>query len=322
VTDAQPSLCGVELGGTKCICLIGNAHGEIHVQATLPTGREPQVALERIAAILEEWQRTHGPFGAIGLASFGPLQLRREASRYGCIGNSSKPGWAHVELAGFFASRFRVPIGLTTDVIAAALAEARWGAARGLSDFAYVTVGTGVGVGVISSGRPLIAGHHPELGHARAQRLPGDTWPGVCSFHGDCIEGIASGPAIQARCGAPAGTLAADHPVWEPVAHTLGQLAHTLVVGFGPQRILVGGGVACAQVHLFPRMREQLRASLNGYLDIDHVAGGLERFVALPGLGDLAGPLGALAVAADAYASEAGVAVGANEAVPLPVRMV
>lgn len=322
MSPAQIKLCGVELGGTKCICLVGNAGGEIHAQTTLPTGRDPQATLARIASILQEWQSSHGPFASIGIASFGPLELRREAAAYGFVGNSSKPGWAHVDLVGYFARRFSAPIGLTTDVIAAALAEARWGAARALSDFAYVTVGTGVGVGIISSGTPLIGVHHPELGHSRAQRLRGDTWPGVCSFHGDCIEGIASGPAIQARSGAPAGTLAPDHPVWESVAHTLGQLAHTLVVGFGPQRVLIGGGVACSQVHLFPRIREQLKTSLNGYLDIERVAGGLDAFIALPGLAELAGPLGALAVAADAYAYGSGKTAGSPASVAMPARMI
>jgi fructokinase len=320
--SAQTVLCGIELGGTKCICLLGNARGEIHVQSTLPTGRDPQVTLARIEAILEEWEIAYGPLAALGIASFGPLELRRDAAQYGCVGNSSKPGWAYIDLVGYFARRFRGPIGLTTDVIAAALAEARWGAARDLSDFAYVTVGTGIGVGVIASGKPLIGRHHPELGHARAQRLPGDTWPGICSFHGDCIEGVASGPAIQARSGASAGTLRADHPVWEPVAHALGQLAHTLVVGFGPERILVGGGVACAQAHLFPRVRKHLTESLNGYLEIDTVEGGLESFIVPPGLGDLAGPLGALAVAADAYATGPHIAIGANNALLPPAQMI
>jgi len=306
MSDAALMLGGVELGGTKCVCLVGNAGGEILEQVSLPTGRDPAATLESIATILGGWQQRHGPYAAVGVASFGPLELRTDNPRYGFLGLSSKPGWSNVDLAGYFARRFRVPIGITTDVIGAALAEGRWGAARGLRHFAYVTVGTGIGVGVIVGGLPLVGRHHPELGHARAQRLPGDTWPGVCSFHGDCIEGIACGPAIEARSGAPAGTLSPEHPVWEPVGHALGQLAHTLVATFGPERILMGGGVATAQPHLFPRMRAELRRSLNGYLDIEHVPGGLDAYISPPGLGRLAGPLGALTVAADAYASARG----------------
>ena len=304
MTNAQTNLCGVELGGTKCVCSIGTARGEIGTQTTVPTGRDPHATLERIAVILQEWESTHGPFGAIGIASFGPLELRRDHPRYGFVGVTSKEGWADIEIAGFFARRFGVAIGISTDVIGAALAEARWGGAQGLTDFAYVTVGTGVGVGLISGGRVVLGRHNPELGHARAQRLKGDNWPGICRFHGDCIEGIASGPAIEARSGVSARQLPADAPAWEPVAHALGQLMHTLVVTTAPQRILIGGGVASAQAHLFPRIRSQLRSSLGGYLDIDHVPGGLDAFIAPPGLGTLAGPLGAIAVAADAYADQ------------------
>ena len=177
-------------------------------------------------------------------------------------------------------------------MIGAALAEARWGAARGLSDFAYVTVGTGVGVGLIAAGRAVHGWHHPELGHVRVQRLSGDDWPGHCRFHGDCVEGLAAGPAIEARAGAPPASLAADHPVWEQVAHALAQLAHTLVVATAPQRILFGGGVMNAQPQLLARIRERLRLSLNGYMAIEQVPGGLEAHIAPPGLGERAGPLG------------------------------
>jgi len=203
-------------------------------------------------------------------------------------------------VAGYFAARFAEPLGLTTDVIAAALAEGRWGGARGLSDYAYVTVGTGVGAGLIAAGRPLIGRHHPELGHLRIVRAAGDTWPGACRFHGDCVEGLASGPAIEARSGTAAADLPADSPVWDTVAHALAQLSQALVLSLSPQRILIGGGVARGQPGLFPRIRARLRASLNGYLDIEQLEDGLEEFIVPPGLGALAGPLGALAVAADA----------------------
>jgi len=188
-------------------------------------------------------------------------------------------------------------------VIGAALAEGRWGAGRGLGDFAYVTVGTGVGVGLVAGGRAVLGWHHPELGHIRVQRLGGDVWPGACCFHGDCVEGLASGPAIEARSGASPASLAADSPVWDTVAHALAQLAHTLLVTTAPQRILFGGGVMSAQPQLLARIRERLRQSLNGYLPLDQLPGGLEACVAPPGLGTRAGPLGALALAADARAA-------------------
>lgn len=303
---AQPLLCGVELGGTKCVCLLGSPGGETRAQVSVPTGRDPEETLRRIEGIMRGWSAAHGPFAAIGVASFGPLELRHGSANYGRIGATTKEGWSDVDLAGFFNRRFGGRLGLTTDVIGAALAEARWGAARGLTDFAYVTVGTGVGVGLIAAGRPVAGWHHPELGHVRVQRLPGDSWPGACPFHGDCVEGLASGPAIAARSGAAAGTLPADSPVWDLVAHALAQLAHTLVLATAPQRILIGGGVVSAQPQLFARIREGLRLSLNGYLRIEAVAGGLDGYLVPPGLGIRAGPLGALAIAADAYAAAPG----------------
>jgi fructokinase len=300
---AGPLLCGVELGGTKCVCLAGSAAGDILARASLPTGSDAQATLARIDAQLRQFVDEHGPCAALGIAAFGPLELRRDSPRYGRIGATTKAGWSGVDLAGFFGARYGSRLGFSTDVIGAALAEGRWGAARGLGDFAYVTVGTGVGVGLVSGGRPLHGWHHPELGHVRVQRLRGEGWPGACRFHGDCVEGLAAGPAIEARSGAAPASLAPDHPVWDEVGYALGQLAHVLVLTAAPQRILLGGGVVSAQPQLFARIREALRVSLNGYLEIEQVPGGLEAYIAAPGLGTRAGPLGALALAADALAS-------------------
>ncbi|HEY0341417.1 MAG TPA: ROK family protein, partial [Steroidobacteraceae bacterium] len=172
------------------------------------------------------------------------------------------------------------------------------GHAQGLTDHAYITVGTCIGAGLIVAGRSVFGCHHPEVGHARIVRAPGDTWPGNCPFHGDCVEGLASGPAIEARIGQPAASLGADSPVWETVVHALAQLNHLLIVTTAPQRILIGGGVMSAHPHLFPRIRHALLESLNGYLHIPEVLNDIDRFLAPPGLGTLAGPLGALAVAA------------------------
>jgi fructokinase len=303
MTVAKPLLCGVELGGTKCICLAGTGPGDIRARVTVKTGSDAAATLARIAEVLCELRAAHGAFVSIGLAAFGPLELRRDSPGYGRIELTPKEGWSRVDLAGFFAQRFAEPVGLTTDVIAAALAEGRWGAARGLTDYAYVTVGTGIGAGLIAGGRPLLGCHHSELGHIRIARAAGDAWPGICRFHGDCLEGLASGPAIEARSGTAPANLPADSPVWDTVAHALAQLAHNLVLAVAPERILIGGGVADAQPALFPRIRARLRASLGGYLDIEQLNAGLEEFIVPPGLGALAGPLGALAVAADAAAA-------------------
>jgi fructokinase len=294
------TLVGIEMGGTKCVCTLGTGPGDIRAQQTLPT-RDPVTTLEAIADLLERWQKESGRVDAIGIASFGPIDLRRGSPTYGRIQSTPKELWRNCDVAGFFSDRFPVPLGLTTDVIGAALAEGRWGAAQQLTDFAYVTVGTGIGVGLIVAGKPVIGLHHPELGHVRIVRRTGDDWPGSCPFHGDCLEGLASGPAIQARCRQSSDSIPADDPVWESVAHALAQLAHLLAVSVAPQRILIGGGVATARPELFSRIRSLLARSLNGYLDVHEVASpeGLNRYLVPPGLGSGAGPLGSLAVAAD-----------------------
>ena len=293
-------LVGIEMGGTKCVCTLGSGPEDIRAQHTLPT-RDPTSTLGAIGDLLDSWRRDFGTFEAIGIAAFGPIDLRRNSPTYGHIQSTPKELWRNCDVAGFFARRFDVPLGLTTDVIGAALAEGRWGAAQGLSDFAYVTVGTGVGVGLIVDSKPAIGLHHPELGHVRIARMPGDDWPGSCSFHGACIEGLASGPAIQARSGQTPQDLPEDSPVWDSVAHALAQLAHLLAVSVAPQRVLIGGGVPTARPELFPNIRHLLAESLNGYLDVQEVTSreGLERYLVPPGLGTGAGPLGALAVAAD-----------------------
>jgi fructokinase len=290
-------LAGVELGGTKCVCILGAGPDDIRARVTVPT-LDPDTTLDSIAAVIQEWREQPGPPVALGVASFGPIDLRRDSPTYGCMGATPKRGWSNADIAGYFTRRFALPVGITTDVIGAALAEGRWGDAQGLSDYAYITVGTGIGAGLIVAGQSVFGCHHPEVGHARIVRARGDTWPGNCPFHGDCIEGLASGPAIEARSGKPAGSLESDSPVWETVVHALAQLNHLLVVTAAPQRILMGGGVMSAQPHLFPRIRRAVLESLNGYLHIPQVLNDIDRFIAPPGLGTLAGPLGALAIAA------------------------
>jgi fructokinase len=191
-------------------------------------------------------------------------------------------------------------VGFDTDVNGAALAEGRWGGAVGLTDYAYVTVGTGVGVGSIVRGRSIFGLNHTELGHVRVARKPGDTFPGICSFHGDCIEGLASGPAIEARAGRPASQLPPDHPAWDFVAHGLGQLAHTMVLTTAPLRIFLGGGVMSGQAHLFERIQQELKRSLNRYIEGTALEQGIAQYIVPPGLGIMSGPLGALALATDA----------------------
>ena len=292
-------LAGIELGGTKCVCILGTGPEDVRAVERLPTG-EREETLRQIEAVLDRWRSQHGAPRALGIASFGPVDLRATSSTYGFITSTTKTGWRDTDIAQRLERHVGVPLGFDTDVNGAALAEGRWGAARGLEDFAYVTVGTGVGVGSIVRGRSLFGMNHTELGHIRVTRKCGDSFPGVCPFHGDCVEGLASGPAIEARAGKPASQLPSDHPAWEYVAHTLGQLMHTMVLSTAPVRIFLGGGVPSAQSHLFERIQQELKRSLNGYVEAPELEQGLGQYLVPPGLGTMAGPLGALALAADA----------------------
>lgn len=295
----KPLLAGVELGGTKCVCLIGTGPDDVRAQISVPTGGDANATLDRIEHIFREWSAAHGTIAALGIASFGPIDLDRTSPRYGFITSTSKAGWCNVDVARRLAKLFPVPVGFDTDVNGAALAEGRWGAARHLADFAYVTVGTGVGVGLVVDGRPAYGFSHSELGHIRIARKAGDAWAGACTFHGDCVEGLASGAAIAVRAGLPASQVPGDSPVWDLVAHALAQLLHTIVLATAPRRILIGGGVVEARPELLGRVRRQLIDSLNGYLKLEQLIGGIGDYAVPPGLGRQAGPLGALALAAD-----------------------
>jgi fructokinase len=266
---------------------------------SIPTGQR-DATLARINEVLDGWRDAHGPFQALGLASFGPVDLRPQSKTFGYITSTVKPGWEGTDVLGRLGGHRHIPVRINTDVNGAALAEGRWGAARGLEDFAYVTVGTGIGVGTIVRGRSVFGMNHTELGHIRVVRKSGDKFPGVCPFHGDCIEGLASGPAIEARAGMPASKLPPDHPAWDFVAHGLGQLMHTMVLTTAPSRIFLGGGVMSGQTHLFERIQQELKRSLNRYVEAPELEAGLAQFLVPPGLGAMAGPLGALALAADA----------------------
>jgi fructokinase len=296
----RPLLGGVELGGTKCVCLFGTGADDIRAQIAIPTGSHPDTTLQRIEEFLRGEARRHGPLEALGIASFGPVDLRPDSPTYGAITSTPKAGWSGTRLVSAFSQAFQIPIGFNTDVNGAALAEGRWGAAQNLKDFAYITVGTGVGVGLVVGGHLAGGFSHPELGHIRIVRRPGDRFAGSCVFHGDCVEGLASGVAIAARTGVPADELATDDGVWDCVAHALAQLLHTLVLATAPRRILIGGGVTAARPELLPRIRRNLVESLSGYLDLERLTGGLDSYVMAPKLGALAGPLGALALAANA----------------------
>lgn len=294
----EPLVAGVELGGTKCVCVLGTGPDDIRAEARIAT-ISPVETMDAIDEVLRRWKDKHG-FRALGVASFGPLELDPAAPDHGHIVNTPKPGWSGVDVLGR-ARRWGVPIGFDTDVNAAAFAEGRWGGARGLTSFVYVTIGTGIGVGAIVGGRAIHGLGHTEAGHLRVGRLTASAFGGVCPYHGDCVEGLASGPAIAARAGFPAETLTRSDPIWDEVVFVLAGLFHNLVLTVAPERILIGGGIGMGQPHLLPRIRTALIESLSGYAQAQRLAAGIDRFLAQPALGHRAGPLGALALAYAAH---------------------
>ena len=291
---AEPLYAGVELGGTKCICVLARSHDEVIDKQVVDT-TEPEATIGAIEAIVAGWHAGE-PIRSLGIASFGPIDLNRASRTWGFITTTTKQRWSGTDVAHRLQQRLGVPTAFDTDVNGAALAELRWGAGQSLTDLAYVTVGTGVGVGLIANGAPVHGYGHPELGHMRVARGPGDDWSGACSFHGACVEGLASGGAIRARLnGRSFDDVADDDPLWESVAWALAQLCHVLVVSTAPQAILMGGGVMERQPHLLARVPQLLRESLSDYLPVPP-----GDYVRAPGLGSMAGPLGAIALAMNA----------------------
>jgi fructokinase len=287
-------VAGVELGGTKCIAVLARGR-QILEREVFPTDA-PGATIDRLIGQIAAWQDGGAAIASIGIGSFGPIGLDPVREDFGHITTTPKPGWADVDLRGAFARAFSLPIGFDTDVNGAALAEGRWGAARGVKAHVYLTIGTGIGGGLVIDGKPVHGMLHPEIGHIRVRRDAG--FPGICPFHGDCLEGIVSGPAIAARTGLPAENLPEDHPVWREAAGELAELMAILILAVSPERILIGGGVGVGRQVMMPEIRRATARILNGY-----VAGLSEETLAsiirLPALGADAGPLGAVALALD-----------------------
>lgn len=278
----------VELGGTKVNVAVGTPDGELLAQERIPTG----APAETLPAVLA-WFAAQPPVAAFGIGSFGPVDIDPASPGFGRIMRTPKPGWSGVDVVEPFRG-FGVPVALDTDVNAAALGEHRWGAAQGLDVAIYLTVGTGIGGGLVVDGRLVHGLLHPEMGHVALCREPGDDAPSTCPYHADCAEGLACGPAVVRRTGKQLGELAPDHPVHGLTARYLGQLCATLVLVAAPRRIVLGGGVASAP-GLHARVAQDLRARLSGFLTAPPLAD--ESFVCSPALGGNSGLLGALALA-------------------------
>ena len=282
---------GVELGGTKCVAILARDLDDVVARTSIPTTSADET-LGAIEQTLRDWKTSHG-LDALGIASFGPVDVDSTSETFGRMLATPKPGWAGADVVSRLQQAAGAPAALDTDVNGAAFAEMRWGSGRSFKDFAYVTVGTGVGVGLIVNGTPTGGFAHCELGHSRFSRPPDDGWPGSCPFHGDCVEGVASGSALNARFGDSLPDLGDDHPVWDQVAWALAQLCHTIVCAAAPQRIAMGGGVMERRPHLIGKINSLLTKSLNDYLHLP----GDGNFVVPPELGPDAGPFGAIALA-------------------------
>ena len=286
---------GVELGGTKCVAILARGPGEVLARETVPTA-SPDETLGSLGAILARW-RLEQPYAALGIASFGPVDLDPRSAQHGHITTTPKPGWSGTDVLGALRQVADVPAAFDTDVNGAAFAEMRWGSGKGFDDFAYITVGTGVGVGLIVNGLPTRGFAHCELGHIRVPRLAGDGFPGSCPFHGDCVEGLAAGPSLVARVGADrVADLRPDDPIWESVAWAIAQMCHAIVCAAAPRAIAIGGGVMERQPHLLVRVEQMLVQSLAGYMQLPEG----EAYLRVPALGADAGPLGAIALAMSA----------------------
>jgi fructokinase len=283
---------GIEAGGTKFVCAIGTGPDDLLAIETIPT----TTPAETFAQVIRFFRSASKPLAAIGIGSFGPVDLHPESPTYGYITSTPKPGWAHTDFAGAIRQESGLPVVFDTDVNAAALGEHRWGAAQELDTFIYLTIGTGIGGGGLVGGKRMHGLLHPEMGHLLLPRAPEDSFEGHCPYHGGCLEGLASGPALEIRWDTRAEMLPPDHPGWDVEAHYLAHAVANYVYVLSPQRIIMGGGVM-RQQHLFPKIRRRVQTLLNGYVQAEPILQNIDAYIVPPVLGDRAGVLGALALA-------------------------
>ena len=288
---------GVEAGGTKFVCIVAGGPGDIREEVRFPT-TTPEETLSRTIRFFSNYMKNNDErIDAIGVACFGPVDLDKKSPTYGYITSTPKPGWANTDVVSRLENALKVAVAFDTDVNGAAVGEGKWGAAQGLDNFIYLTIGTGIGGGAVVAGKPLHGLVHPEMGHIlMAQNVEKDPFEGYCPFHGTCFEGMCSGPAMKARWGQPAETLGVDHPAWALEAEYIAEALHTFVTVLSPQRIILGGGVM-QQQHLFPMVRSRVKDSLNGYVQSPAILENIDTYIVPPGLGNRAGVLGALALA-------------------------
>ncbi len=284
---------GIEAGGTKMVCAVGDENGVIKDRASFPT-RQPEETFADMIAYYRNWD-----IQALGIGCFGPLDLNRQSRTYGYITKTPKPGWGNCDIVGAFKDALGVPVGFDTDVNGAVLGEVTWGAAKGLDSAIYITIGTGVGVGVYVNGGLLHGLVHPEGGHILLIRHPKDTYEGKCPFHKNCVEGLAAGPSIEARWGKKAAELADRDEVWEMEAYYIAQAITDYILSYSPQKIILWGGVM-HQEKLFGMVRKEVLNLLNGYVAHEMITEHIDQYIVPPALGEDPGIMGAIKLGLDA----------------------
>ncbi|MCI9572965.1 ROK family protein [uncultured Acetatifactor sp.] len=284
---------GIEAGGTKMVCAVGDENGVIKDRTSFPT-RQPEETFADMIAYYRNWD-----IQALGIGCFGPLDLNRQSRTYGYITKTPKPGWGNCDIVGAFKDALGVPVGFDTDVNGAVLGEVTWGAAKGLDSAIYITIGTGVGVGVYVNGGLLHGLVHPEGGHILLIRHPKDTYEGKCPFHKNCVEGLAAGPSIEARWGKKAAELADRDEVWEMEAYYIAQAITDYILSYSPQKIILWGGVM-HQEKLFGMVRKEVLNLLNGYVAHEMITEHIDQYIVPPALGEDPGIMGAIKLGLDA----------------------
>ena len=282
-------MAAVEAGGTKFNCGLGDENGNIIDQVSIPT-TTPEETMKKVIEYFKDKK-----FDVMGVGSFGPIDPIKGSKTYGHITKTPKAYWSDYNLIGELKKHFDVPMEFDTDVNGAALAEAWWGAGKGFKNVMYITVGTGIGAGATVDGKMLQGLTHPEMGHISVKRHPEDTFEGTCSFHGDCLEGMAAGPAIEKRWGKKGIELAEDNRVWEMEAYYLSQALVNYILILSPEKIIMGGGVM-KQKQLFPLIHKNVKEMLNGYVDKKEILEDIENYIIYPGLGYYAGFIGSFAL--------------------------
>lgn len=283
----------LEAGGTKMVCAVGDENGKLEKKVSFPT-KTPEETMPVLLDFFEEHK-----VEAIGIGCFGPIDLNKSSATYGYITSTPKLAWANYNIVGAFEKKLGVPIGFDTDVNGAVLGEVCFGAAKGCDSAVYITIGTGVGVGVYVNGGLLHGLLHPEAGHVLVARAAGDPYAGKCPYHPNCLEGLAAGPAIMERWGRPAAELAEREEVWELESNYIAQAVTNYILTLSPQKVILGGGVM-HQEQLFPLIRAKVAEMLNGYVRHNAVLREIDRYIVPPMLGDEPGIKGALVLGKNA----------------------